>query len=274
MVVMPAIMPQDGKAVLASAPDEQSGAGDPADLCGVVLAAGEGVRLRPLTLVRPKPLCPVANVPLVDLAIDRVRAVTAEVAVNVHHGREAIEAHVAGRVHVSVEEEEALGTAGALGQLRPWIDGRAVVVVNADTWCPGPLCGLADGWDGERVRLMLAGDDRLRPTSRIVGALMPWSEVEGLAPVPSGLYEVSWGRQAEAGHIDAVQWDGPCLDCGTPASYLQANMAASGGEVVVAPGAVVEGAVERSVLWEGAVVWPDERLSGAIRTDGLTVLVR
>lgn len=266
MVVMPAIMPQDGNDVLAP--------GDGRELCAVVLAAGEGARLRPLTRVRPKPLCPVANVPLVDLAIERVRAATPAVAVNLHHDRATIEAHLDGRVHVSVEEREALGTAGALGHLRPWIDGRAVVVVNADTWCPGPLAGIAEGWDGERVRLLLAGDDYLRPTSRIAAALMPWPEVERLDPVPSGLYEASWAGLGAAGRIDVVRWDGPCLDCGTPARYLHANLAASGGDAVVAPGAVVRGAVERSVLWEGAVVEPGERLCEAIRTEGLTVLVR
>lgn len=239
-----------------------------------MLAAGEGARLRPLTRLRPKPLCPVANVPLVDLALDRVRAVTPEVAVNVHHDRAALEEHLAGRAHISVEEDEALGTAGALGHLRPWIDGRAVVVVNADTWCPGPLDGLVTGWDGERVRLLVAGDDRLRTTSLIAAALMPWREVAPLDPVPSGLYEASWGRLAAAGRVEVVRWDGPCLDCGTPARYLRANLAASGGEAVVAPGAVVRGTVERSVVWDGAVVGPAERLVRAIRADGLTVLVR
>ncbi|MGN6693052.1 MAG: sugar phosphate nucleotidyltransferase, partial [Aquihabitans sp.] len=43
------------------------------DLAGVVLAAGAGTRLRPLTIERPKALCPVADVPLVDLALDRLR---------------------------------------------------------------------------------------------------------------------------------------------------------------------------------------------------------
>jgi MurNAc alpha-1-phosphate uridylyltransferase len=265
MVVMPAIMPQDGKQVLAA----------------VVLAAGEGTRLRPLTRVRPKPLCPIDNVPLLDLALERVRTVTSDVAVNVHHDREAIEGQLDGldaldgRVHVSVEEREALGTAGALGHLRPWIDGRAVVVVNADTWCPGSLAGVAAGWDGDRVRLALTGrEERLRPTSRIAAALMPWAEVVRLEPIPSGLYEASWGRLAADDRIDVVSWDGPCLDCGTPARYLLANLTASGGETVIAPGAEVDGTVERSVLWDGAVVAPREHLSGAIRTEGLTVLVR
>ena len=243
-------------------------------LCGVVLAAGAGVRLRPLTRCRPKPLCPVANEPLIDLAMVRVRTVTADVAVNLHHEREAIEAHVAGRAHISVEEDEALGTAGALGHLRSWIDGRAVVVVNADTWCPGRLDGLVADWDGDRTRLLLAGDDRLRRTSRIAAALLSWTEVARLEPVPSGLYEVSWRRLAAQGRIDAVRWDGPCVDCGTPARYLRANLAASGGASVIEPGATVAGTVERSVVWRGATVEPAEHLVHAVRTERLTVLVR
>src|SRR5688500_13503964 len=103
----------------------------PDSVAGVVLAAGAGTRLRPLTLFRPKALCPVNNVPLVDLAVGRVQAATPSVAVNVHHGRGQLERHLAGRVHLSVEEEEPLGTAGALGRLREWIDGRPVLVHNA-----------------------------------------------------------------------------------------------------------------------------------------------
>src|SRR5690606_16719741 len=122
---------------------------------GVVLAAGAGTRLQPLTRFRPKPMCPVGNRPLVDLALERaVSAPIRRVAVNVHHGRQSLEAHLhririhdAGEggpilpvpLHVSVEVDQALGTAGALGQLRPWIAGAGTLVLNADTWCPGSL---------------------------------------------------------------------------------------------------------------------------------------
>ena len=104
--------------------------------------------------------------PLVDLALDRVRPAVDEVAVNLHHGRRALDVHLPDDVHRSVEEDEALGTAGALGHLRPWIDGRGVLVVNADAWCPGSLAPFVDGWDGERIRLLLAGDDELAPGQR------------------------------------------------------------------------------------------------------------
>src|SRR4051794_23879900 len=103
-------------------------------VAGLVLAAGAGSRLRPLTRFPPKPLCPVAGVPLLDGNLARVAAVVGSgpehVAVNAHHHANQLAAHVAGRAHLSVEEPEALGTAGAVAHLRPWLAGRPVLVVN------------------------------------------------------------------------------------------------------------------------------------------------
>lgn len=240
-----------------------------------MLAAGRGDRLRPLTLVRPKPLCPVGGVPLVDHALARLPASVGDVAVNVHHGRALLESHLAGRVHLSVEPGEPLGTAGALGRLRPWLDGRAAFVVNGDAWCPGRLDAALEGWDGERLRMVVVGEDELQPRSRLAGALLPWSEVERLEAVPSGLWEASWEAALAEGRVDVVRHEGPFVDCGTPADYLEANLRASGGESVVAPGAVVDGEVVRSVVWAGSEVRRGERLVDAVRFAGSrTVLVR
>jgi MurNAc alpha-1-phosphate uridylyltransferase len=247
-----------------------------AALASVVLAAGAGTRLRPLTWLRPKALCPVDNVPLVDLAVDRMRRVAGAeaVAVNVHHDREAMEAHLAGRVHLSVEEREALGTAGALGNLRGWIDGRPTVVVNVDAWSEADVAELVAGWDGERVRLLIAGDD-FGPQARVVGCLMPWTDVATLEPRPSGLYEECWRPAWEAGRLDVVRYAGPFVDCGTPAGYLAANLAASGGVSVVGAGAEVEGVLEGSVVWPGVRVHRHEVLRDAVRAaEHVTVLVR
>lgn len=245
-------------------------------VAAVVLAAGAGTRLRPLTRVRPKPLCPVGDRPLVDHAVARVRTVTDAVAVNVHHGRALLEPHLAGLgVRVSVEADEALGTAGALGLLRPWLDGRAVVVVNGDTWTDAPLTALVEGWDGERTRLLVAGRDAEGPKPKLCGALLPWSEVEGLEPVPSGLWELRWAAAEAAGRLERVAVPATFADCGTPGSYLAANLAWSGGATVVGDGAEVLGGAERSVVWPGEVVGPAERLVQAIRYGGgRTVLVR
>jgi NDP-sugar pyrophosphorylase family protein len=244
-------------------------------LAGVVLAAGIGQRLRPLSLARPKALCPVGGVPLVDLALDRVAPFCSEVAVNVHAGRVAMLDHLGCRVHISLEAECPLGTAGALGNLRGWLDGRDALVVNADAWCPGSPESLVQGWDRRCIRLLLVGEDELRPSSRVAAALMPWGELAGLSAQPSGLYEVSWLPAAVDGRLEALCHDGPFVDCGTPADYLAANLAAGGGASVIGEGAVVLGTVERCVVWDGAVVGPREHLVDAIRTDtGITVLVR
>jgi len=237
------------------------------ELAAVVLAAGAGTRLRPLTDVLPKALCPVNNVALVDLAIERVRPLTASVAVNVHHGRPLLEAHLAGRVHLSVEPE-LLGTAGALGRLRDWIDGRAAVVVNADGWHRFDLSVLLDGWDGERVRLMVVDDpDRgdFGPWRACGASILPWSEVRSLPAAFGGLYEACWGPRWADGRLDLVPCSGAFFDCGTPADYLAANLAASGGDSVVGRNARVEGELVRSVVWPDGVVHRGERLVDCIR---------
>ena len=245
------------------------------DLAAVVLAAGAGTRLQPLTGLRPKALCPVANVPLVDWALARVRQVTTSIAVNVHHGREMLESYLFGGVHLSIERERALGTAGALGHLRDWIGGRDVLVVNVDAWHEADLGAFAAGWDGARTSVLVTGEPALTPESRICAALMPWGEVRGLAPEPTGLYEVSWRAAAARGQLDAVTYAGPFVDCGTPTDYLRANMLASGGAPIVGRAAIVEGTLTRSVVWPGGRVRAGEALVDAIRIgERMTVLVR
>jgi hypothetical protein len=260
---------------------------------GVVLAAGAGTRLLPLTRLRPKPLCPVGGVPLLDQALDRLRPAAGDgpqhLAVNAHHLADQLRAHVAGRATVGVEQPQALGTAGALGALRDWIDGRDVLLTNADAYLPGGL--LVDGghrfeagWDGERCRLACVPSGPQRPDftlpdgrgARYVGAaLLPWRLVRELTATPSGLYEVLWREAAARGALDLRLLDGVALDCGTVADYLRANLCASGGRSVIGAGAVVEGRVTRVVVWDGARVGPDEELSDVVRAcgDGLTLTV-
>ncbi len=242
------------------------------DLAGVVLAAGRGERLRPLTDLRPKPLCPIANRPLVDLALERLSARVgtgpARLAVNAHYRAAAVAEHVGGRAHLSDEQPEALGTAGALGALRPWLDGRDVLLTNSDAYLPEGLGSLVREWDGRRIRLLCkdVGAPADFGTLQYVGAcLMPWAAVEPLSPEPSGLYEVLWRREYEAGRLDLVETAQMAIDCGRPVDYLAANLHASHGRSVVGAGAVVEGVIDRSVVWPGAWVGPDERLVRTIR---------
>lgn len=244
-----------------------------------MLAAGVGERLRPLTWLRPKALCPVANVPLLDLNLARVSRVAAPVAVNVHHLRHRLQDHLAREhrgVHVSVEDRAPLGTAGALGRLRDWIDERPVLVVNGDSWSTIDIGPVLDGWEGDRVRLLTPTGGAFGPRLALVAALLPWDDVVRLDATPSGLYREVFAPAADAGRLEIVAGGGgEFVDCGTAASYLAANLLASGGDSVVGPGAVVEGELVRSVVWPGAEVRAGEQLVDAIRADGgLTVLVR
>lgn len=278
-------------------------------VAGVVLAAGAGTRLRPLSLERPKPLCPVANEPLVDLAIARLIGVVDDVAVNVCHGRELLLAHLQSTVaktspasryavHAAVEPV-ARGTAGALFGLRRWLDGRAALVLNGDTWCPADLSAFTSGWDGSSVRVLVLGDQPFGPRSRIIASITPWSEIPALPSTPSGLWEQVWKRHLDAGSIDVAHHGGPFVDCATPGDYLEANrqsrlrsgqadvsgsIIAGGARIgdraevsrsVIGDLATIDGQVTDSVVWPGAIVRRGEHLHRAIRTPtGRTVLVR
>jgi N-acetyl-alpha-D-muramate 1-phosphate uridylyltransferase len=253
-------------------------------LAGVVLAAGAGQRLRPLTLLRPKPLCPMGDSTLLDRALRSVGAAVGAgahglaggIAVNVHAGRADMEAHLAvvPDVHVSVEEPRALGTAGALAHLRPWLDGRSALVVNADTVHDEDLTSFVAGWDGERVRVLMTGTSPFGPRSGVVASIAPWGCIAAMADGPAGLWEALWRSEGAAGRLDAVAARGGSIDCGTPRGYLRGNLWLSGGASVIGRDAVVEGTVERCVVWPGASVVAGEHLVDAVRADGLTVLVR
>ncbi|WP_341721344.1 NTP transferase domain-containing protein [Micromonospora sp. FIMYZ51] len=273
-------------------------------MCAVVLAAGEGTRLRPLTERLPKALCPVGNVPLLDRALVRLAGLglhgPATVAVNASYLGDQVVEWVGTRAHLSVEPGSPLGTAGGVGKLRDWIAGRGVLVGNADAYLadpaapPGPdIAALLAGWDGESVRLLgqPAPDPRAPGTfdgHLFTGfSLLPWRLVRDLPATFGDLVRAVWRPAEAAGRLRVVPYRGTFYDTGTPADYLAANLHAAGGgnlvdptatvtgpcrESVVGANAVVRGAVTRSVLWPGASVGVDERLHDAVRTaEGLTV---
>lgn len=243
---------------------------------GIVLAAGAGTRLAPLTELRPKPLCPVDNRTLLDWALDRIAPHVTDTAVNVHHHRRRMLEHLADtRVEVSVEDEP-LGTAGGVAKLASWIAGRSALVVNADAWGTDPLDRLVEDWGGDTIRLLVSYAPSRPDFDGMWGfagaSLMPWDDVTGLAVEPSGLYEVLWREAHAAGRLELVPTSGIAIDCGTPENYLAANLIASAGRSVVGDGAVVEGSLTGSVVWPGARVSRGEHLRYAIRLpDGRTV---
>lgn len=117
----------------------------PPRLRALVLAAGRGERLRPLTAALPKPLLPVAGRPLLAWTLERLRAAGCEaVAINLHHLgsqiRDRFGEHFRGMPLTYSEESDLLGTAGALPPLRPFLEqADRVLVVNGDSLCRWPI---------------------------------------------------------------------------------------------------------------------------------------
>jgi len=253
------------------------------------------MRLRPLTASVPKALCPVGNVALLDRALARLThhglSGPALVAVNACYLADRVAGHVGGRAFVSVEPgPPALGTAGAVANLRDWIAGRGVLVGNADAYLSpaGPtttdLAPLLHDWDGSTVRILgVPAEDGHAEFDgmRFAGfSLLPWSMVEVLPEGRSELVRQVWRPAEAAGRLELVAYGGVYLDTGTPAHYLDANLHAAGGGSLVAPDAVVTGELDRAVIGAGAhvygavsrgVVWPGgfvgagERLVDGIR---------
>ena len=127
----------------------------------MLMAAGLGKRMRPLTASQPKPMVRVAGKPLIDHALNRLQdASVAKAVVNVHYLADALEAHVghraAPKVVFSDERAELLETGG--GMVKAQADGKLpdpFFACNADSiWLDGPLNAFRDlsrHWDAERM---------------------------------------------------------------------------------------------------------------------------
>ncbi|HEV2363118.1 MAG TPA: nucleotidyltransferase family protein [Caulobacteraceae bacterium] len=131
----------------------------------MVLAAGLGTRMRPLTLDRPKALVELGGRPLIEHGLDRLAAAgVRRVIVNVHAFAEALEARVARRtdLEISFSDERArlLDTGGALKKARPLLGDDPVFVLNIDSiWTEGgsapTLTRLADAFDTRQMASLL-----------------------------------------------------------------------------------------------------------------------
>ena len=123
----------------------------------MVMAAGLGKRMRPLTATRPKPLVEVAGKPLIDHVFDRLASAGVKRAiVNVHYLADTLEAHVTDRfegieVIVSDERRQLMETGGGLVQARGLLGDAPVLVINSDNlWLDGPIDAirlLSHRWD-------------------------------------------------------------------------------------------------------------------------------
>ena len=140
----------------------------------MVLAAGLGVRMRPLTDKLPKPLVPVAGRPLLDHVLDKLAdAGVSEAVVNVHYLPDQIIDHTASharpRVIISDERNQVLGTGGGVVKALPLLGPEPFFHVNADTlWIDGVrpnLARLAEAFEPSRMDILLL----MAPTTSSIG---------------------------------------------------------------------------------------------------------
>jgi len=219
----------------------------------MVMAAGLGKRMRPLTAMRPKPLVEVAGKPLIEHVFDRLRAAGVKRAVvNVHYLAGQVEAHLKARVKdieviVSDERGQLMETGGGLVKARELLGDKPFLAVNSDNlWVDGPVDAirmLAAHWDDARMDALLLmvplaraaghggrGDFRLDPFGRIVerrkpGRLAPFvfTGVQMLSPRvitdwPEGPFSTNlfWDRAIAAGRAWGAVHQGLWFDVGTP----------------------------------------------------------
>ncbi len=232
----------------------------------MVMAAGLGKRMRPLTATRPKPLVEVAGKALIDHVFDHLRAAGVKRAVvNVHYLADTLEAHVTGRfddieVVVSDERAQLMETGGGLVQARALLGDAPVLVVNSDNlWVDGPVDAiklLASRWDDAIMDALLLvvpyarannhngqGDFRVAADGRIVGrrkegatAPFVYSGIQILHPRiirdwPEGPFSTNlfWTRAIAAGRAYAQVHQGLWFDVGTPAAIPKTEAVIANG---------------------------------------------
>ena len=238
------------------------------NLSAMLLAAGRGTRLAPLTDLLPKPLCPVGNSPMIDMALRHASGQTSRTVVNVFQCRDQFEQWRPSGVDLSIEHE-LLGTAGGVANVASWVGDNDLLIINSDALLIGDIGPFVSGWNRSTIRLLVTPDAR-RPDFegiwRFAGvSLMPNGTVHELAKGFSDLYRAAWLPAQQAGLLELVPFAGWHVDCGTLADYLFANLTVAGQRSVVAPDAVVHGEVVDSVVWSGCEVGQDERLVRSIR---------
>ncbi|MFO0751237.1 MAG: sugar phosphate nucleotidyltransferase [Myxococcota bacterium] len=183
----------------------------------IVLAAGEGRRLRPITLTTPKPLVPFFGRPLLDWAVAKLaRAGVERIAVNAWHLADQVAARVAALAaqhpaidfHVS-REPVLLGTGGAVRYLRHWLTpGEPFFVLNSDAVFAAEPSALASGLRAEPA-LLVTREWTYAAERRIVAST---------ASTPSGAVpDLRWVALDEASRPDAFTFCGLTLaDPGLP----------------------------------------------------------
>ena len=228
--------------------------------CAMILAAGLGTRMRPLTDAMPKPLVPVGGKPLINHVLDRLAAVGVETAVvNVHHFADQIEQHLkprrAPRIIISDERADVLGTGGGVVKALPRLGSAPFFLVNSDTlWIDGVksnLERLADAFRPDQMDALLllaptatsvgytdrgdftmAPDGRLRrrPEREVVPFV--YAGIAILSPTlfrdaPAGAFALTqlFDRAIERERLYGLRLDGVWMHVGTPEAVAAAEAA-------------------------------------------------
>lgn len=225
--------------------------------CAMVLAAGLGTRLRPVTANKPKPLVEVGRRALVDRALDRLEDDgIATAVVNLHYLGDMIEAHLRNRPRPRIvfnREPVLLDTGGGIAAALPLLGRAPFIVANSDVfWLNGPtsaLSRLAATWDDEAMDGLLLmhstveafgydglGDFIVDPFGRL--ARRPEKEVSAtlftgvqilhprlFADAPKGAFSLNvlWDRAIEAGRLFGMVHDGEWFHVGTPQGLADAE---------------------------------------------------
>jgi MurNAc alpha-1-phosphate uridylyltransferase len=217
----------------------------------MVLAAGIGKRMRPLTATRPKPLVRVNGRALIDHSLDKlVEAGVSRAVVNVHYLPGQIEAHLAQRsapsTVISDEREALLETGGGMVKALPLIDADPFFCLNSDNvWLDGPqnvFAALSDTWDPAKMDALLLlvnharafnyngrGDFHLDPMGRITrrkpGRVAPFIYTgiqivsqRLLREAPEGAFStgVLWDRAIAEGRLYGISHYGQWFEVGAP----------------------------------------------------------
>ena len=228
--------------------------------CAMVLAAGLGTRMRPLTDTMPKPLVKIAGKPLIDHVLDRLADAGVEKAVvNVHHFAEQIIDHLGRRARprivISDERGLLLGTGGGVKKALPELGDTPFFHINSDTiWMDGVkpnLARLAETFAAERMDTLLllapaegsigyagrgdfamAADGRLtrrggRDTVEFVYAGAAILRPALFVDAPGGEFPLTdmFDRAAENGRLFGLKLEGIWMHVGTPAAVAEAEAA-------------------------------------------------
>jgi MurNAc alpha-1-phosphate uridylyltransferase len=226
----------------------------------MVLAAGNGIRMRPLTERMPKPLIAVGGKPLLDNVLDRLAATGVETAVvNVHYLADQIERHLASRraprIIISDERPELLDTGGGVVKALPSLGMAPFYHLNSDTiWIDGVksnLVRLAESFDAAKMDALLllaatsnsvgysgrgdfsmTADGRLQRRPEREVAPFVYAGVAILSPsffadTPSGAFSLNllFDRAIEAGRLHGLRLEGVWMHVGTPDAIAAAEAA-------------------------------------------------